>query len=260
MPSVLCWRTAACRRRGLAVHYWAAAGTAWVTTSRNSGGFRHRVGTQRRDQLRRWRGDSEAMWRAALSSPYRGWRAQQSRESRACRDAVAETMRDYIRTVYQKAADVEGFQASADGWTLSAKDAAYLTQLSKGMTISFLCRSPGCMFFGMNDQWIEHAANIPKSKATIAGWTLSSSEAGYLTEISRGVLIAFMCRQTTCGLFGMNDDWIKTVDSKHLRCPQCGHTYRPSSRVNGACSAQKVLHIVEPVSGVMMVIPCKSPG
>ena len=97
-----------------------------------------------------------------------------------------------------------------------------------------------------------HAASInvmQEYMTSTAGWTPSSSEAGYLTEISQGVFISSMCRQPKCGLFGMDKYWINKVDSKHFRCPQCS--------TSGACSAQKVLPIAVPVSRVTISIPCK---
>ena len=128
-----------------------------------------------------------------------------SQGSPECRKAAAVIMRDYINAVYGKAANVEGFQASPNGWTLSAKDAGYLTELSKGLTISFLCRSPACLFFGKNDQWI------------------------------------------------------KKVDSEHFRCPCCGMLYHPFSQAKGQYPAQKVLSILNPRTGVKVTFPCKWP-
>ena len=45
---------------------------------------------------------------------------------------------------------------SADGWTLNNTESGYLTCLASGVTISFLCRDPKCLFYGIYDQWIKH--------------------------------------------------------------------------------------------------------
>ena len=107
---------------------------------------------------------------------------------------------------------------------------------------------------------IEQVANHPESQTSAAGWSLSATEAGYLTEVADGVTISFMCRDKTCLYYGMNDQWIKRVDSEHFRCPQCGKFYQPWTQANGEVCAQKVLHIVDPVTSVATVIPCEWPG
>ena len=40
---------------------------------------------------------------------------------------------------------------------LQAEDAAYLTNVMAGVEFSFVCRMPGCMFFGLNDgkTWVK---------------------------------------------------------------------------------------------------------
>ena len=74
--------------------------------------------------------------------------------NRHCQIAYAVTLRNYLANVNGEAAD-PCFQSSIDGQTLPAKDVAYLTTLATGLTVSFVCRSPSCLFYGQNHQWIK---------------------------------------------------------------------------------------------------------
>jgi len=140
-----------------------------------------------------------------------------------------------------------------------------LTAAATSMVLGIQADSAGCHAATAHvtqeyRQEIERVANIPEIHTTTAGWTLSSTEAGYLTEIAHGVTISFMCRQKGCLFFGKNDQWIKHVESEHFRCPQCGERYRPWSFGKGEFPAQKVLHVVDPVTQVDCIIPCTWPG
>jgi len=103
---------------------------------------------------------------------------------------------------------------------------------------------------------LDSVAFDPESKTTSTGWTLKSEEAGYLTNITKTVTLSFMCRHTDCLFFGMNDQWIKNVNSEHFRCPQCGHNYMPWKAGLNLHPAQKVLTVTNPLSGHIWCFPC----
>ena len=44
-----------------------------------------------------------------------------------------------------------------DAQTLTAEEASYLTHIQEGIAFMFICRMAGCMFFGLNSQWVERS-------------------------------------------------------------------------------------------------------
>jgi len=57
----------------------------------------------------------------------------------------------------QKAADEPSYACKVDSNSLNAEEASYLTDVGGGISLSFLCRMPGCLFFGLNSTWIKEA-------------------------------------------------------------------------------------------------------
>jgi hypothetical protein len=54
-----------------------------------------------------------------------------------------------------KAAENPEYQSSVDGRILCARDVSYLTSIAEGIELCFVCRSPKCMYFGMNSSWLQ---------------------------------------------------------------------------------------------------------
>jgi hypothetical protein len=73
------------------------------------------------------------------------------------------------------------------------------------------------------------------------------------------VTVSFLCRQPTCFFYGMNDQWIKHIESDRYRCPQCGVLYQPWTQKKGEYAAQKVLSFTDLESKKVFQIPCKWP-
>ena len=98
----------------------------------------------------------------------------------------------------EKAANDPSYACPVDARTLTATECSYLTNVAEGIQISFLCRNPKCMFFGMNDidTW------IPEIKP----WGLSEhrfrcprcGDEYWPTKESGGQIKASFCITTTC--------------------------------------------------------------
>ena len=56
----------------------------------------------------------------------------------------------------ETAAEDPSYACPVDAHTLTAWEASYLTSLGNGWAFSFQCRMPGCLYFGLNSQWVEH--------------------------------------------------------------------------------------------------------
>lgn len=63
---------------------------------------------------------------------------------------------------------------------------------------------------------------------------LTPSQADHITEIAKGVIIAFLCRNVQCRFFGMNSQWVPDAGKTHWRCPMCMDLYQPWSTARGS--------------------------
>ena len=45
---------------------------------------------------------------------------------------------------------------SVDANVLTVQEASCLSSMSEGVDLMYICRMPGCMFFGLNSQWVKH--------------------------------------------------------------------------------------------------------
>jgi hypothetical protein len=82
--------------------------------------------------------------------------------------------------------------------------------------------------------------------------SLGTYNAGCLVDIVKGVTVSIMCRRTNCLFYGMDDQWIKQVNSKHFRCPQCGHLYKS---LTSGLPAHKVVRLTDPIVGGAVCFP-----
>ena len=77
------------------------------------------------------------------------------KESEEAMKARTEAHERYIKSLEAMAANPAYSPAQkAHGLKFSAEEAAWLTRISEGCTVSFSCRNPDCRFYGMNDQWV----------------------------------------------------------------------------------------------------------
>ena len=72
------------------------------------------------------------------------------------RKAAGEITQIYLEELDSVAFDPQS-KTTSTGWTLKSEEAGYLTNITKTVTLSFMCRHTDCLFFGMNDQWIKCA-------------------------------------------------------------------------------------------------------
>ena len=92
----------------------------------------------------------------------------------------------------------------------------------------------------INQQWfkeVEKAANDPSYASTADAQTLTAQEASYLTNLSKGTSLSFLCRMPDCLFYGMNHEWVESLNSYHFKCPRCGEQFRPWSDQKGAVQA-----------------------
>ena len=61
---------------------------------------------------------------------------------------------EYMYNLQRQAEDVEFLPPTAT-ITMLHNEAQYLTMVGRGATLSFLCRSKTCLFYGYNHQWIQ---------------------------------------------------------------------------------------------------------
>ena len=64
------------------------------------------------------------------------------------------------------------------------------------------------------------------------GVHLSGVDVGYLTEVSAGLAVSWVCRYADCLWFGMNSQWVKGRTEK-FRCPECAREHAPWSTAGG---------------------------
>ena len=95
---------------------------------------------------------------------------------------VAHEICELYKTELQKAVDDPTYAGSTHAQTLSSKEASYLTTLFKGVTLSFACRYPDCLFFGQNDgmTWPEEHGHYrfrcPSRGRKAQPWTTMSGQ------------------------------------------------------------------------------------
>ena len=77
------------------------------------------------------------------------------KESEEAMKARIEAHERYIKSLEDMANNPAYSPAQkAHGLKFSAEEAAWLTRISEGCSVSFSCRNPECRFYGMNDQWV----------------------------------------------------------------------------------------------------------
>ncbi|WP_353239613.1 hypothetical protein [Limnohabitans sp.] len=77
------------------------------------------------------------------------------KENEFMKKASAENCRIYFEEIERAAMDPT-YAASVSGMGLTATEASYLTVLAEGITLSYCCRDPNCLFYGLNHEWCEH--------------------------------------------------------------------------------------------------------
>lgn len=98
-------------------------------------------------------------------------------ESEECRMAASHTRQQYFEKLHAAAANPT-YRASRDRVAIESSEAAYLTEVAEGLTVSVFVRCVACRFMGMNHHWnsnvdFEHfrcplcgACNSPTGNAT----------------------------------------------------------------------------------------------
>jgi len=109
---------------------------------------------------------------------------------------------------------------------------------------------------------LEKAADDPSYACPVDARTLTATECSYLTNVADGVYLSFLCRNSKCMFFGMNDidTWIPQIKdwglSEHrFRCPRCGDEYWPTKESDGQVKAAFCITTTCPETGDVCHIP-----
>jgi len=90
--------------------------------------------------------------KAVAAAFMRGFEKSNPLHQRLCHEITQQWLCEM-----QKAADEPSYACKVDANSLNAEEASYLTDVGGGVSLSFLCRMPGCLFFGLNSTWITEA-------------------------------------------------------------------------------------------------------
>ena len=84
-----------------------------------------------------------------------------------------------------------------------AEEAAWLTRITEGFTLSFNCRNPNCRWYGMNDQWIVGARfRCPKCADDYWPWKAAKKNA-------RGnTVYEYLPFQKVIHITTLNEQWV----------------------------------------------------
>jgi hypothetical protein len=81
------------------------------------------------------------------------WAASMEKENVHLQAARQLAHDDYITNIEREAACPE-YACSVDGRVLKAREISWLTNVAEGISLSFCCRRPDCLYYGMNSQWL----------------------------------------------------------------------------------------------------------
>jgi hypothetical protein len=87
------------------------------------------------------------------------------------------------------------------------------------------------------------------------GWSVSASDASYLTRVSENCTISFICRD--CGYYG--PDWGKARDHWWFRCFHCGARYHPWTCSAGKSPYNRAVIVHDPIMDTLTYTPALWP-
>ena len=117
----------------------------------------------------------------------------------------------------------------------------------------------------INEQYFRNLDEVVKDigrECSVDANSLKAQETQYLSQVSEGVHMMFVCRMPGCMYFGMNDQWVKSKLKEQFKCPACGIQYKPGSSYGGegkAIKAAYVMQIVDPLTHEISRIPVSWP-
>ena len=106
---------------------------------------------------------------------------------------------------------------------------------------------------------LDKFAADPTYVGTCGGHTLSNMEAQFLTMVTEGVSLSFLCRMPGCLFYGDNAMWVQRAGGKHqFKCPCCGEMFRPWADYKGSVVCQFVVQFFTD-TGRKVAIPATWP-
>ena len=132
------------------------------------------------------------------------WMADFEKETEATQKARVEAHAKYIASLESMANDPMNSPAQkARGLKFVAEEAAWLTRVTEGFTVSFNCRNPNCRWYGMNDQWIVGARfRCPKCADEYWPWKAAKKNA-------RGnTVYEYLPFQKVIHVTTLNEQWV----------------------------------------------------
>jgi len=85
----------------------------------------------------------------------------------------------------------------------------------------------------------------------------TSITAESLAEIAKSVSVMIMRRRNKCLFYGRDDQWIKHASATQVRCPLCGHHYRPLASGPNIFPGRRMISMTDPVSERTVCFPAK---
>jgi hypothetical protein len=106
---------------------------------------------------------------------------------------------------------------------------------------------------------LEQAAKDVEPCVTPDARTLLHHEAQYLTMLTKGTALSFICR--SCLWAGDNSQWLKRATRWQFRCPRCKVAYRPHATEVGWVRASMCIIQADPASpNGKSITPCTWPS
>ena len=113
-----------------------------------------------------------------------------------------------------------GWVPSTDGEFLDATSLGYATEIASGLAVSFLCRKPQCLWYGMNSQWLKGRTEkfrCGKCGLEFVPWSRAGGEVEPNKVVSfqdsRGRLFAY----TAVWAPSVEDKWIHDMIEKRVQ-------------------------------------------
>lgn len=180
------------------------------------------------------------------------FRVSLGQASEAMRAACTYICNVYLMNV-NKLAKNPATQTSVDGMGLTNSETQMLTNLSKDITLSFLCRSKSCLYFGVNAEWIQAASGKWKFRSYLA-------PESYFVILK--ALVPLLCDHiASCRIISYRCVLERLIpELLRFRCPLCGDLFRPFVKDARLIDAQYVLEIPSLETGGRTAIPCTWPG
>jgi hypothetical protein len=166
-------------------------------------------------------------------------------DSNFMKNAATEITKDYVADGERLAGDPEAIP-DPNGKFFDKVEIGYMTELAAGIAVSWVCRFPECLYFGMNSQWIKAANERFKCPRCARDYQPFSCSKGQLENVSRCVSYVDSTGNPVCFLAAwpssQDDKWINRMIEARFMELQNARDYneKPSMEVAEAFARRAV--------------------